>query len=83
VWEIYITNGLLTGVLFLESVSSSWADIDSFFWTFHGGPHAGNFHYEGTTDSITPITEPATMLLLGSGLVGLAAFGRKRFIRRG
>jgi hypothetical protein len=26
--------------------------------------------------------EPATMLLLGSGLIGLAAFGRKKFLRR-
>jgi hypothetical protein len=50
---------------------------------------AGNIDGDGDfcdiithAESIKPIPEPATMLLLGSGLIGIARFGRKKLFRK-
>jgi len=39
----------------------------------------GSFGFSGGSGGPTPIPEPATMLLLGSSLIGLAGFARRKF----
>ncbi len=46
--------------------------------TLHWTMGCGNDVIEVTT---SPVPEPATILLLGAGLIGIAGFGRKRFLK--
>lgn len=46
-----------------------------------GGPSTQG-HALVSVDDVAPVPEPASMLLLGSGLFGLAGIGRKKFFKK-
>ncbi len=58
-----------------------WNGMDTIylkdFW-----PNAGAISYISIYDPITAVPEPATMFLLGSGLIGLAGYGKKKFFKK-
>ena len=43
---------------------------------------SGSGSVDQSTPTPSPVPEPATILLLGSGLVGLAGVGRKKFFKK-
>ena len=70
----YLDEVALTGQLPLYDL---WAKLQLDF----GNGFSGTMSFIADTDNIAPsaVPEPATMLLLGSGLIGLAGYARRRF----
>ncbi len=62
-------DGKSNAKIYLEDMRTSTADWDWRDMTIHA-------------NDVSPIPEPTTMLLLGSGLIGLARFGRKKKLFR-
>ena len=81
-WEYYFTGDSSTENFQMHSFVYTEYDIIPFYWEWDGSEWStvGNISY-GPDDPIynrSPVPEPATMLLLGFGLVGLWG-ARKKF----
>lgn len=63
----------------LLALGSKTADISGYLWITPGGNNCEK--QQGLVASIRSVPEPGTFFLLGSGLLGLVAVGRKKFCK--
>jgi hypothetical protein len=78
-WDMLSSIGPITGSGGLEQWTSPYPDVitNAGVLVFKGGSSPATFQA-----TIAPVPEPSTMLLLGSGLIGLVGYGRKKLFRK-
>ena len=75
-FALYYLGDYQTSGWFSTVATNSVGGVDYSGWHDLGGGH-NQSHLR--LWNANPVPEPATMLLLGSGLIGLAGYGRKKF----